>query len=99
MSSTNEDLQKLLNDLETHDRVCPVPKRWDSIWSVISRVDKSKSLSAPLILNGWYLSNNLEKMLRFKSHLEFAAEHNCLDKVTEVLNAMNESDWHHFKDS
>lgn len=98
MSSTNKDLQKLLNDLEVNDRVCPLPKRWNSIWNIVSRVDKNKSLSVPLILNGWYMSNNLEKMVRFRSHLEFASENNCLDKVVKIIDAMNESDWHHLKD-
>ncbi len=98
MSTQSEDLQKLLNLLESTDRVCPVPKSWNSIWSIISRLDKDKTLSAPLVLNGWYMSNNLEKMLRFRSHLEFATENNCLDKVVKILEVMTESDWHHFKD-
>ena len=98
MSATNENLQNLLNLLESTDRVCPLPKRWNSIWNIISRLDENKTLSAPLILNGWYMSNNLEKMLRFRSHLEFASKNNCLDKVVKILDTMTESVWHHFKD-
>jgi hypothetical protein len=45
----------------------------------------------------WY-SSNLDKILRLRTHIEWAAGHGVLDTVGAALRALAENEWHHLDD-
>jgi hypothetical protein len=49
----------------------------------------------PLILGGWWYSNDREKRDRLELHLRWAADHGVLLSITNFLNSLKEEDWHH----
>jgi hypothetical protein len=52
--------------------------------------------SPPLILGGWS-APNVAKMLRLKEHIEYAAEHGCLEQVDRFLRGLPEDAWHYLR--
>ena len=52
----------------------------------------------PLILGAWRDSSNLEKWMRLREHVTWAAEHESLDEVDSFLRSLSEDAWHHLTD-
>lgn len=96
--SSNDELETLVREFFVNKRVCPAPKKWNDLFSLISRKAGTQDLSAPLILGGWWASNNLEKKIRFKSHIEFAYNNGVIEEVKEFLSKLDETEWHHLDD-
>lgn len=86
----------------THNgRVCPVPLRWNELWSMLPgrhRVGNGWEPPAPLILAAWEETPALLKIVRLREHIEYAAEKGILPQVDQFLRALPESDWAHFGD-
>jgi hypothetical protein len=49
----------------------------------------------PLILAAWFHSTDEDKRHRLGEHIKFAAKMDCLDRASEFLHALPESEWHH----
>jgi hypothetical protein len=49
----------------------------------------------PLILAAWWHASNLEKMICFDQHIQWAADHGALDTVLDYLETLSPEDWHH----
>ena len=94
-------LDALLEYVKEQGRVCPVPTRWNQLFEMLpNRVHTStaRDPALPLILSGWHLSSNLEKMVRLASHVRSADKHGVLDGVDAFLRSLPETDWHHLGD-
>jgi hypothetical protein len=67
--------------------VCPLPSIWNDIYSQLCQVANSKGIERPpipLILNGWVMSSDLEKMARWKDTLTWAAKHGLSSEIPEL---------------
>jgi len=50
----------------------------------------------PLILAAWHVATPIQKQLRFKEHVLWAADHGQVVEVGRYLRSLNEEDWYHF---
>jgi len=75
-----------------------MPDHWHRIWEMLPdrrQVGAGYEPPAPLILGGWWHSSNLEKILRLRAHIEWAAQRDALEAVGAALRALKEDEWHH----
>jgi len=96
-----EELKSLLDYVAANRRVCPLPDHWQRIWEMLPdrrQVGACYEPPLPLILGGWGHSSNLDKILRLRAHIEWAASRGVLDDVGAALRALDDSDWHHNRD-
>jgi hypothetical protein len=49
----------------------------------------------PLILAAWQETTPVEKQVRFRDHLQWAAEQDQLSLLGKYLRALREEDWYH----
>jgi hypothetical protein len=77
-----------------------IPSDWQKFYELLA--DKKQKPSGgwepplPLILAAWHETMPIEKQLRFKEHIQWAADHNQLDEVGQYLRALSEEQWFHF---
>lgn len=57
------EMQELISYVKSHDRVCPIPDRWQKLSNLIN-ANKPGHPYVPLILAGWAYSSNDEKRQR-----------------------------------
>ena len=94
-------LESLLEYCREAARVCPVPHRWNELWELLPSRERSGAgwePSPPLILGAWWNTSNLDKMVRFESHVRWADDHGGLADVDEFLRRLPETEWHHLGD-
>ena len=92
-------LEKVLEETQKNDRVCPNPQKWNQLYEMLpnkkQNSDGSWEPSLPLILSVWYDTTALDKIYRLRQHLEWANENNCLSEVYDFIKNLQEEDWHH----
>lgn len=77
-----------------------IPRDWQRLYEMLA--DKKQKPSGgwepplPLILAAWHETMPVEKQLRFKEHIQWAADHSQLDEVGAYLRALPEEQWFHF---
>lgn len=94
-------LESLLSYVQEHERVCPMPNRWNSLWELLPnrrRVGGSWDPPPPLILAAWSFSSALDKRIRLIGHIHYAEANGTLAEVDRFLRALPESQWAHFGD-
>jgi len=52
--------------------------------------------SVPLILAAWDETMPIEKHLRFKEHIQWAADHGQMQQIGAYLRSLPEHAWYHF---
>lgn len=90
-------IDDLLGYVQKEGRICPLPDKWNQLWKTLPnkrRVGSSWIPPLPLILAAWDHSSSIEKMLRLKQHIEYAAKHGVLDKVETYLKNLPTEDWY-----
>ena len=91
-------LEELLALIQTNNRVCPLPQRWQQLYEMLPnkrRVGNGWEPSLPLILAAWNDTPALSKMQRLREHIEWASAHNGIEEVHSFLKALPEEQWHH----
>jgi hypothetical protein len=86
-----EDLATLMSYVQENGRVCPLPDAWQQVYELLPerrQVGAGYEPAPPLILGGWHYSSNLDKMVRLRAHLEWAASHGALDLVGAALRKL-----------
>jgi hypothetical protein len=58
-------------------------------------INNSTQSSLPLILGGWWESENSDKSERLIELINWAFEKNVSDIVWAYLKSLNEKEWHH----
>ena len=77
---------------DENDFFCPVPQKWNEIYTSLIGIWKGKKLSGddkppiPLILAAWHETTGLQKMMRWKETMEWATRHNCSHLIPELSN-------------
>jgi hypothetical protein len=93
-----EPLNDLMVYCQQHGRVCPQPQLWQRLYELLPerrQIGAGFVPAAPLILGGWWHSSDQEKRSRLKAHIQWAADHQALDRVALFLRALQEREWHH----
>jgi hypothetical protein len=93
-------LLELLNEATCNGRVCPKPMLWNELHEIAVEADINDSPPPPLplILGGWFCSENSDKSKRLMELLYWTCENNVRDVVWAYLISLNESEWHHIDD-
>lgn len=70
-------------------RICPHPKQWNDIFGRLLDYADRHACSpdrppTPLILGGWWASNDTEKMLRWRETVIWATANGCLEIVEDI---------------
>jgi hypothetical protein len=98
MKTSPESFNSLLAYCSENRRA--IPRDWLRFYEMLA--DKKQKPSGgwepplPLILAAWHETMPIEKQLRFKEHIQWAADHNQLDEVGTYLRALSELEWFHF---
>ncbi len=98
MSIAYKRIPKELVDVATRDgRVVPHPwaRLWDLLDGKIQKPNGSWEPPLPLILDGWYYSNDSEKRSRFLEHLEWAVSRGQTDVVLRFLESLAADEWYY----
>jgi hypothetical protein len=96
MSGGDSRLLLLLEYVQANGRICPVPQRWNQLWEMLPgrrRVGNGWIPPLPLILGAWHYTG-LEKVLRLREHIEYAATNGALDEVNTFLRGLEDAEWH-----
>jgi hypothetical protein len=92
------NLEDVFAEADKNGRVCPLPMKWNELYELLpvkKRIGNGWEPSLPLILAAWQDTPIISKKLRLKEHLEWAANHGCLDIVYNFLLKLREEDWFH----
>ena len=84
---------------QQNGRICPRPIEWKNLYDLLpNKVRKNGGWepALPLILGAWHETPALMKILRLREHIEWAAQHGCLDVVYNFMAELREEDWFHF---
>ena len=65
-----------------------IPRDWDKLYSMLKNKKQKPSggwePSLPLILAAWHTTMPIEKNLRFKEHIQWAADNNQLEEISQL---------------
>ena len=87
------DLEELKAFCVDKNRVCPYPIYWNEMYELIVGKE-SNELPLPLILAGWWMSEDEEKSSRVLMHLEYAEKNGTLGKVDKYLSGLADDQWY-----
>jgi len=102
MTNDSEKLASLLAYVQADGRVCPQPQLWNTLWEMLpgkERDGASWKPALPLILGAWWHTNASEKQLRFREHVEYAAQRGVLDVVDSFLRDLTPEQWYTQEDA
>jgi hypothetical protein len=91
-------LEEVFVEARRDNRICPQPRRWQELFDMLpDKRPKGASWepAPPLILAAWWTTPAFLRMLRLREHIEWAAEHGCLDQIHSFLSQLPEDEWHH----
>ena len=92
-----DQLRRLLQYACEEGRICPQPDKWHELWEMLPgkyRADDGWSVPLPLILDQWDDTTSLDKMMRLKQHIEYAADKDMLDPVEKFIRGLTREEWH-----
>lgn len=96
----SESFESLWSYCTAEKRLVPQPTSWSDLYSKLRYTHQKPSGDweppLPLILAAWHHSMPIDKLLRFKEHLEWAAQHGQLDEIGVFLRSLTEEQWCHF---
>jgi hypothetical protein len=99
-SQNTETFDSLWTYCEENNRLVLAPPEWADLHGMLANRQQKLSggwePSAPLILAAWHCTMPIEKHLRFKEHIQWAADHNQLEEVGAFLRSLTEDRWVHF---
>lgn len=86
----------LLAFVQLEDRVCPNPQEWMAMYDLLPpRVAGDKSHPGiPLILGGWWDSNDAAKRRRLAAQIRYAHVNGVFEAVDKYLRSLPESAWY-----
>ncbi len=98
MAESSESLESLWAYCSADRRV--IPRDWQKVYEMLASKRQLPTGGweppLPLILAAWHETTPLEKQLRFREHIQWAAEQDQLNLLGKYLRASREEDWYHF---
>ena len=96
----HETIETIWEYCTSNNRLCPKPIKWRDLFVMLKDKKQIPSggwePSLPLILGAWGNTMPIEKLWRFREHIQWAFDHNQLDEVGRYLRSLSENDWTHF---
>ncbi len=92
-----ERMAGFLIDAEERGVICLHPQQWDRLWEMLpgkTRKSSGWDPPLPLILDGWWYSDDDQKKERFLSHLSWADANGAADEVLGFLESLTPDDWY-----
>lgn len=93
------ELKELLDYCQSDERICPNPRYWGGMFRRFMR-EKSyvcaKFPANPLILAGWWASDDDEKRLRFLTHIYWAYKHNLFEQTKRYIKRLDSDEWYRY---
>lgn len=87
-------LDDVLVEVRRNNRVCPLPTIWMRLYALLP--NKPPHLpKVPATRDEWTRTPSLQKRVRLRDHIEWAASQGVLPQIHEVLRALPEAKWHH----
>jgi len=91
-------LEEVLAEAQKNKRICPKPQKWQQLYEMLPNKQRKGAgwePPLPLILAAWWDTLALQKILRLREHIEWAAAHGCLAEIHAFLSELPEDQWHH----
>lgn len=98
MTESPETIELLWTYCTIERRV--IPRNWQKVYEMLASKRQLPTGGweppLPLILAAWHITTPLEKQLRFRGHVQWAADHGQLEQVGAHLRALREDEWFHY---
>jgi hypothetical protein len=97
LGSPPTGFEQLVAYCRADGRVCPAPKAWKRLWDLLPEklyVNGHWRPALPLILAGWWASDDASKRARLIEHLTWARDHGALDDAKRFLFSLSGDEWH-----
>jgi Holliday junction resolvase-like predicted endonuclease len=91
-------LKNIVKYAQAHDRVCPQPTHWNSLWEMLRQRQQGGAgwePSLPLILAAWGEASDAQKRERLLLHIHYADQHRVLEPIVEFLRRLLPDDWYY----
>ena len=77
-----------------------IPRDWNKLYSMLKNKQQKSSGGweppLPLILAAWNFTIPIEKQLRFREHIQWAAKNGQIEEIGNYLRTLTEEEWYHF---
>ena len=77
-----------------------IPRDWNCLYKMLKNTRQKASggwePSLPLILAAWDTTLPIEKVMRFREHIQWADKQGQLEEIGAYLRQLSEDDWFHF---
>lgn len=75
-----------------------IPRDWNKLYGLLrnKRQKPSGGWEPPLILAAWHHAMPIEKVLRFKEHIQWACEQGQAEEIGAYLRGLKEDEWYHY---
>jgi hypothetical protein len=71
-----------------------MPDAWNALYQALPEAGrKEERPGLPLILGAWHMTTGLEKALRLREQILYAAAHGALDRVDRLLRSLDRDEW------
>jgi hypothetical protein len=84
----------VLVEIRRNNRVCPLPAIWQRLYAYLPNTGPHLA-KVPATPAEWLQVPSLEKRVRLREHIEWAAAQGVLRQVYEALRKLPEKRWHH----
>lgn len=85
----------LMTVARRNNRMCPRPGPWTQLYQLLEGHRFEDLQPPPVAASRWPNLSPLEKRLRFREHVRWAARHGRLKQVASFMGGMAEADWLH----
>lgn len=92
------DLEAVMQLVRRNNRACPLPEPWAAFHAGLPpRLAGGQRFPAPAPIDGpaWAASSAMQKRLRLRDQIEWAAQAGALQGVFESLSRLREEEWLH----
>jgi hypothetical protein len=95
LAPVETSLYEVMAAIRKDNRVCPQPTRWLEFYRILQEGSAGAPLPAPpLTGSAWAATPASAKRMCFREQVEWAANHQCLQKAWEFLNDLPDTEWH-----
>jgi len=95
MTENDDPISKLYEFASSNGRVCPLPRKWHDFWMELCTNESDLMPPKPIILSGWWYSEDTDKAKRLKEQIAFASDAGMLERAGQFLRDLKSDEWHY----
>jgi hypothetical protein len=99
MSGKDNLATELYDYVTANGRVCPMPIKWNDFWIALGANQRGSEPPKPIILSGWWYSEDSDKAHRLKEQIAFASQTGILETADRFLRSLKTDEWHYHKNA